>query len=59
MGRYMAELGITPASRSRVRLADDKAGPEPVNIVFRWLDSEDEEVQPDSTVKIPPGGERV
>ena len=59
MGRYMAELGITPASRSRVRLTDDKAGPEPVNIVFRWLDSEDEEVQPDSTVKIPPGGERV
>jgi len=59
MGRYMAELGITPASRSRVRLADDKAGREPVNIVFRWLDSEDEEVQPDSTVKIPPGGERV
>ncbi len=35
MGRYMTELGITPASRSRIKTAWGPATQEPLNIVFR------------------------
>jgi hypothetical protein len=37
MGRYMAELGITPASRSRVRALSGDAAHEPLQIVFRTI----------------------
>ena len=35
MGRYMAEIGLTPASRSRIAVAAGPAAPEPLKIVFR------------------------
>lgn len=35
MGRYMAEIGLTPASRSRIAVASGPAAPEPLKIVFR------------------------
>ena len=35
MGRFMGELGITPASRSRIRTADGPPVQEPLQIVFR------------------------
>jgi P27 family predicted phage terminase small subunit len=37
MGRYMAELGITPASRSRVRALTEEVGHQPLEIVFRTI----------------------
>jgi P27 family predicted phage terminase small subunit len=40
MGRYMAELGITPASRSRVRALTEEARQEPLQIVFRTFYAE-------------------
>jgi P27 family predicted phage terminase small subunit len=36
MGRYMAELGITPASRSRVQALVDLA-PEPIEVIRRII----------------------
>ena len=35
MGRYMAELGLTPASRSRIKIAAEPVVQEPLKIVFR------------------------
>ena len=35
MGRYMVELGITPASRSRIRTASAPPAPGPVEIILR------------------------
>ena len=31
IGRYMAEIGLTPASRSRIAVASPKNEPEPVD----------------------------
>jgi len=33
MGRYLAEIGLTPASRSRIAIADKSNAPEPVDKV--------------------------
>ncbi len=35
MGRYMMELGLTPSSRSRIRIAAEPPDQEPLTIVFR------------------------
>ena len=42
MGRYMAEFGMTPASRTRVAAADPRmdVGPMPINIEFVAVDPE-------------------
>jgi phage terminase small subunit len=40
MGRFMAELGITPASRSRVRALTEEVRHEPLQIVFRTVYAE-------------------
>lgn len=52
MGRYMAELGITPASRSRITVVNDKAAePEPVRferIVICWQDANGTIHEPDT-----------
>jgi P27 family predicted phage terminase small subunit len=37
MGRYMAELGITPASRSRVRALAEEKRDEPMQYIFRTI----------------------
>ena len=42
MGRYMAELGLTPAARSRVRACDTKAEEEPQLVVIRTFVDPDE-----------------
>jgi P27 family predicted phage terminase small subunit len=41
MGRYMAELGITPAARSRLRVAEDQ--PAPITVVLRRLGEKSDE----------------
>lgn len=38
MGRYMAELGITPASRSRIAVDNKVAPPERVVIEIKQFD---------------------
>lgn len=45
MGRFMSELGITPASRSRVRslIEEADAPSEPVKIVFSFVDADGNE----------------
>ena len=35
MGRYMAELGLTPSARSRIKGMSDAVAPEPVTVVIR------------------------
>lgn len=46
MGRYMAEIGLTPASRSRIAVVAGPAAPEPLEIVFRtFYDGEDKAIQ--------------
>jgi P27 family predicted phage terminase small subunit len=46
MGRYMAELGITPASRSRVKaLTEAAAEPEPIQYIFRTIYSSKEDLE--------------
>jgi P27 family predicted phage terminase small subunit len=46
MGRYMAEIGLTPASRSRIAVATGPAVPEPLKIVFRtFYDGQDKAIE--------------
>ncbi len=35
MGKYMAEIGLTPASRSRIKVAAEPTAQEPLTVVFR------------------------
>ena len=54
MGRFMAELGITPASRSRMRaLAEPRPAEQPV-IVFRTVYDAPPDAQPAGQLRPPP-----
>jgi hypothetical protein len=45
MSRYMAELGLTPASRSRVKALSDAApAHEPIQYIFRTINSSKEDL---------------
>ena len=46
MGRYMVELGLTPAARSRVMEDTPMASPEPIRITRRIVDAETIEPEP-------------
>jgi P27 family predicted phage terminase small subunit len=48
MGRYMAELGLTPSARSRVRRSPDEAVHEPIKVVFRTVYDAKDETQKDT-----------
>ena len=42
MGRFMTELGLTPAARSRIKVPEDAPVEEPLTIVFRtFYEAED------------------
>ena len=66
MGRYMAELGITPASRSRVAsvLSPERELPTVIRVLFEGDDVTERDrhgsrADDDDVVRIQPGGKRV
>ncbi len=53
MGRYMAELGLTPASRSRIAVENHVAASEPLQVnIIRFADVHGVEGQP-ATEQVP------
>ncbi len=56
MGRYMAELGLTPSARARVALARPDATEEPITfkVVYQWKDGTERD-EDGNLVDDPPG----
>ena len=60
MGRYMAELGLTPASRSRVTTRGGAEATEPTvfNVIYRWADGTELD-RAGNAVEHDPGAHRI
>jgi P27 family predicted phage terminase small subunit len=63
MGRYMAELGLSPSARARLRLPGSVGNTSPTEIRISFADEDsvarDDPSASDSIIRLPPGARRL